>query len=280
MTQPPSSFEDFLDSLQQLTAPPAAADPAAREPYEAAALALQGLSQVTEETLSGLIKANPAWVPILASVAGLSQEQLKNVLTLRLNTAGWITLARTKPESLIGMLESQYGIVARVEAERVRAWSYGDILFERVESRSRAGRAIGRGRDLEDEVEKLVQSLKLPYETRTQFIGTGGRSAPCDLAIPVSGAGAKIVCAVKGFDSTGSKLTDAVREVESMASVRDPRQFVYAVVDGIGWLSRKADLRRIHKLWTDRSIAGLFSLAQLDSFRDDLKQAAAIHRLP
>lgn len=96
---------------------------------------------------------------------------------------------------------------------------------------------------------------------------------------PVDGPGALIVCAVKGFDSTGSKLTDAVREVESMASVREPRQFVYAIVDGIGWLSRQADLRRIYTLWTLRSIAGMFSLAQLPDFHRELRQAATIHQL-
>lgn len=117
------------------------------------------------------------------------------------------------------------------------------------------------------------------FPGRTQFTGTGGRTAPCDLAIPEDGAGALIVCAVKGFDSTGSKLTDAVREIESMASVRDPRQFVYAVVDGTGWLRRRADLRRIHTLWVKRSINGMFSLAQLDEFRTELIRAAVIHEL-
>lgn len=62
-------------------------------------------------------------------------------------------------------------------------------------------------------------------------------------------------------------------------AVRDPRQFVYAVVDGIGWLSRQADLRRIHTLWRDRDINGVFSLAQLQAFTAELEQAAAIHRL-
>ena len=64
-----------------------------------------------------------------------------------------------------------------------------------------------------------------------------------------------------------------------MAAVRDPRQFVYAVIDGIGWLSRQADLRRIHTLWTERDIDGVFSLAQLQAFTAELEQAAAIHKL-
>lgn len=279
MTQPAPDFQDFLDSLQHLTGAPEPVAPEAKQPYEAAAVALQSLESVDQEELAVLIQSNPSWVPILASIAGLSQEQLKNVLRHRVGVRGWITLARERPRSVIEMLDTHYGLVDRIEEERSRSWSYGDILFERVESRSRASRAIGRGRDLEDEVEKIVKSLGLPYALRTYFTGTGSRTAPCDLAIPVNGPGARIVCAVKGFDSTGSKLTDAVREVESMASVREPRQFVYAVVDGIGWLSRQADLHRIYTLWTQRSIDGMFSLGQLPDFHRELRQAATIHKL-
>lgn len=68
--------------------------------------------------------------------------------------------------------------------------------------------------------------------------GRGGQTAPCDLAIPTGGAGARIVVAAKGFDSTGSKLTDAVREVEEIAERR------------------------------------LYTLATLGRFRDDLGDAA------
>lgn len=152
-------------------------------------------------------------------------------------------------------------------------------MFERTTSRRRATQAVGRGRGLEDEVEAVAVSLGLSYKTRTKFVGRAGREAPCDLAIPDDGDKALIVCAVKGFDSTGSKLTDAFREIESMAEVREARQFVYAVVDGIGWLSRQADLRRIHALAANRSINGLYSRAQLAAFRADLVQAAQIHRL-
>src|SRR5262249_54209551 len=147
-------------------------------------------------------------------------------------------------------------------------------------SRRSARRAIARGRKLEDDVEAVVTALGLPYRLRTRFVGRGGRTAPCDLAIPTDGEEAVIVCAVKGFNSTGSKLTDAMREIEEMAEVRGPRQFVYAVVDGIGWLGRQSDLRKIHALAAHRSIDGLFSRAQLDAFRDELQVAAASHDLP
>jgi hypothetical protein len=109
---------------------------------------------------------------------------------------------------------------------------------------------------------------------RARFAGQRGHDAPCDFAIPAGGGEALIVGAVKGFDSTGSKLSDAVREIEQMAAVRLPRQFVFAFVDGIGWRGRRADLRRIHQLWVDRAIDGLYSLTWRDAFQADLAEAA------
>jgi hypothetical protein len=119
-----------------------------------------------------------------------------------------------------------------------------------------------------------VKELKLPYDLRTTFEGRGSRRSPCDLAIPAGGVSAKIVCAAKGFDSTGSKLTDAVREIEAMAEVRLPNQFVFAVVDGIGWKSRKNDLRKIFELLSANSIDGLYTVALLNQFAADLDAAA------
>jgi len=106
----------------------------------------------------------------------------------------------------------------------------------------------------------------------------GGYTAPCDLVVPNSDD-AQIVVAAKGFDSTGSKLTDAVREIEEMADVRLPRQFVIAVIGGIGWKSHQADLRRIHNLWVTKQIDGMYTLATLAQFRHDLEDAARLRRL-
>lgn len=121
-----------------------------------------------------------------------------------------------------------------MDRDRSRQWSFAEILTERQSSRLRASGSIGRGRSLEDRVEALVAALGLPFKMRTSFVGIGGATAPSDLAIPSGGPEAMIVCAIKGFDSTGSKLTDAAREVETLASTRLPRQFVFAVVDGMG----------------------------------------------
>ena len=59
-----------------------------------------------------------------------------------------------------------------------------------------------------------------------------------------------------------------------MANVRLPTQFVMAAVDGIGWKSRTADLRRIYELRAANRIDGLYSLNSLGDFRSDLEDAA------
>jgi len=49
-----------------------------------------------------------------------------------------------------------------------------------------------------------------------------------------------------------------------------------AVIDGIGWKSRQADLRKIHHLWETHQIDGMYTLATLDAFRADLEEAARL----
>jgi hypothetical protein len=106
-----------------------------------------------------------------------------------------------------------------------------DVLLGRVSGATCVVEAAGAsGRKIEDEIEAIARDLGLPCETRTRFTGRNHRTAVCDLVIP-SGSAAEIAVAAKGFDSTGSKLTDAVREIEEMADVRQARQFIMAVIE-------------------------------------------------
>jgi hypothetical protein len=239
-----------------------------------AATAIEQLERVDRQALAQLVEQHPRWVPALALAVGLSQESLRNILRQHFSTGGWVRLAESRPEALIAMLDDEYGLVADLEAQREASYSFGDVLVARAGTRQAAGAAIESGRSLEDVIERVAQELGLPYEVRTRFTGRNGQTAPCDLVIPGGGDRAEIVCAAKGFDSTGSKLSDAVREIVEMAEVRLPRQYVFAVVDGIGWLGRVADLRRIYDLWTSQRIDGLYTLAMLDKFVKDLEEAA------
>lgn len=275
----PVSFDAYLDSLGHLTGhvDPTASSPEADD-IKSAAQSLAALPVTDAAALTEWVQANPPRVPVLGLVVGLGQEKLKNALTDHFNTAGWVTLAKTRARELIEWLDTDYDLVRLLRTQQARTYEFGDVLVARAGSRVTATRAGQTGRKIEDQIEAIASDLGLPYQTRTRFTGRGGRTAPCDLVVP-SSAQAQIVVAAKGFDSTGSKLTDAVREIEEMAEIRRPRQFVMAIIDGIGWKSRQADLRRIHQLWVKDQIDGMYTLATLDQFRDDLDEAARLRGL-
>lgn len=269
------SFDDYVHSLSQLRTPidPTAETDGTRTIHQAA-LAIEGLPAVDDATVSDLIRAHPDWVPILGLVVGLTQESLKNVLKHNLGTSGWVTLARTSPGDLIAMLDREYNLLELIRVHRTKSYSFGDVLVARAGTRVTAVGAGKTGQRVENQIEAVAADLDLPYQTRTRFAGRSGMTAPCDLAIPAGGTEAKVVVAAKGFDSTGSQLTDAVREIEEMANVRLAAQYTMAVVDGIGWKNRISDLRRIYDLCSDGHIDGLYTLATLDRFRSDLSAAA------
>ena len=270
-----SSFDVYVASLapvspRQIVAEP---EPEALERCVRATAAVMSAMPLNRSKLVAIVEADPDVVPVLAAAAGLSQERLKTWLVNEFDTAGWKTLARARAAELVEALDERLDIVELLNAQAARSWTWADVLARVMSPRQRAGSSVQQGRDLEDKVEEKVRALGVPYEIRTRFVGKAGATAPADFAIPTA-ENALIAVAVKGFDSTGSKLTDATREIEQMVEVSLPRQFIFAVVDGLGWKRRQGDLRRIHGLWADQHVHGLFTQAQLDAFGDELKLAA------
>lgn len=273
---PIPSFDEYLGTLGRLTSHiDPTATTAEAEKIREAVNELEAIDVIDARSVAEWSAANPADVPVLGLIVGLSQERLKNVLRHEFGTSGWVSLARTRAVELVNWLDADFDLIRLLNVQRSKTYGFADVLIARAGSRVTATQAGKSGRKVEDEIEAIVVDLGLPYETRTRFTGRNGRTAPCDLVIPDSGD-AQIAVAAKGFDSTGSKLTDAVREIEEMADVRKPTQFIIAVIDGIGWKSRLADLRRIHGLWESSQIDGMYTLATLDQFRDDLEQAARL----
>lgn len=276
------TFEQYLASTAPVRASPSLDEVAEHIEIREVAAALVDLRTLDRESLASLVQENPAAVRTFGLAVGLSKEQLRTYLTRRLGTSGWVRIARERPADVVTAFDEDFDIVTLLDVQRGRQFEFADVLIARAGSRVSAGEAIAGGRFVEDAIEAVAVQLRLPHELRTRFVGRGNATAPCDLAVPAGGAAAQIVCAAKGFDSTGSKLSDAVREIEEMAEVRLPRQYVYAVVDGLGWHRRQADLRRIFALWEQQKIDGLFTVATLDDFQtalDDAASRAGIERM-
>lgn len=274
-------FSDYLDSLGQLAAriDPTASTPAVEEIREAV-LTLEALSRIDETSVLGWAQDHPMQVYVLGLVVGIGREKMKNQVAHWFGTGSWARATREHGAELIRRLDEDYDLLSLLDAQRGRLYTFADVLVARAGTRSTAASAGVSGRKIEDELERIAQDLHLPYQMRGRFEGRNGRTAPADLAIPAAGRDCVIAVAAKGFDSTGSKLTDAVREIEEMADARTGRQVVLAAVDGIGWKNRRADLTRIWRLWESGEIDGLYTLASLDRFRRDVDEFASGRRIP
>jgi len=274
-----AGLEDYLGRLRRLTehVDPMAASPDA-DAIREAGTSLDRLPEVSEELLVEWVAVHPESVNALGLAVGLSQEKLKNLLKVRFGSSSWARVAKGDPHGLVAWLVGEFDLLAALEQQRNRTYTFGDVLAARGTSRQTATSAGVAGRSIEDAVEQIVLELGLPYAMRGRFVGRNGETGPADLAVP-DFENAVVAVACKGFDSTGSKLTAAVTEVTEMANVRYAHQYVLAVVDGIGWLNRLGDFRRMYALAESRRIDGLYALADLDRFRDDLEQAARRHGL-
>ena len=276
---PDAGMRAYLERLRRLTthADPTAGSEAAVAIKDAGD-SLDALRRVDPGSLASWVAARPHDVYALGLVVGLSQEKLRNLLRVAFGTTSWVKAATADPAGVVAWLDAEFGLLAALDAQRNRVYTFGDVLAARGTSRQVAGAAGAAGKLIEDAVEQVVRDLGLPYAMRGRFVGRNGDTGPADLAVP-DFEHALVAVACKGFDSTGSKLTAAVSEVTEMANVSFAHQYVLAVVDGIGWLSRQGDFRRMHGLLDDHRIGGLYALADLERFRDDLRAAAVRHGL-
>lgn len=270
------SFEEYLAALSQVNK---AANPLtpSREgtQLKMAADELSALDDLAAESIAKWAQQSPERTNALGIAVGLSQEKLKNVLKAEFGTSSWRQVAQTQPTDLVNFLDREYSLLQLLADQVHTQYDFGDILVARASGRRGASAAGAAGRAVEDQVEDIVRGLGLSrVSTRTQFRGQGRQSATCDVLVEDGNESPFAAIACKGFDSTGSKLSDAVGEIATMARVRLPRTSVYAVVDGIGWNSRQSDLRRIHDMWVRDEIDGLYTLNTVDDLRAAIELAA------
>lgn len=232
-------FDDYVSSLGRLSSwsDPTELSAEGRDIHDSVA-SLDLLPVVDRDSLSAWVCDHPDRVYVLALAVGLSREKLKNQLRHWFNSGTWSKVAREASAELIARLDDEFHLIALLNRQQHRTYTFADVLVARAGTRSSAVRAGQSGRRVEDRIERIVRELVLPFELRTRFEGRSGRTAPADVAIPGGGRGCVIAVAAKAFDSTGSKLTDAVREIEEMADARTGNQIVLAIVDGIGWKGR------------------------------------------
>lgn len=230
----------------------------------------------TRETVATLLHDEPLALDVFRLLAGEGQEPMAHRICDALGgpRRGWTalrSLARKNPESLADALLA-IGINDIVREQVAREWTIEDVLLDRYKlGRGRAIAGQSRGRALENEVEQILASIGVPFDTRVTFAGPTGATAKCDFAIPNRDK-PLIVIEAKGYEATGSKLTDFLGDVLKIKQAKGYHTYVFVVTDGRGWFNRQSDLKRLVELHHDGTVEMIYTRARLQQLAADVSQ--------
>ncbi|WP_236979635.1 type II restriction endonuclease [Membranihabitans maritimus] len=155
-----------------------------------------------------------------------------------------------------------------------RPVTWKDVITERLKSgRGSAIKGQVRGRLLEDFTEDIVQSnFGDQYDARCNFTGKEDRApAKADFAIP-NKDNPTVVIEVKAYGATGSKQTDSIGDVNKIIQSKRHDTYFLFVTDGITWLDRISDLRKIVRAQNEGYIYRIYTKDMVEELSSDLQQ--------
>lgn len=231
---------------------------------------------ITAADLATLLSQHPMTLDVLRLLAGEGQEPMAHRICDALGgkRRGWTALrsfARKQPEEMAKALVA-IGMAELIREQVWREWTISDVLVDRYKlGRGRAIAGQSRGRGLENEVEAILRGIPVPFDTRVTFSGAGGVTAKCDFAIP-SREEPLVVIEAKGYEATGSKLTDFLGDVLKIKQAKGYHTYLFVVTDGRGWFNRQSDLKRLVDLHLDGTVEMIYTRARLAQLAEDVRQ--------
>lgn len=231
---------------------------------------------VAAADLAALLREQPLTLDVCRLLTGRGQEPMAHDIcgALGLTSGNWKTLrgrGRKDPEAMAAALV-RIGILELIREQIWREWTIEDVLVDRYKlGRGRAIAGQSRGRALEDEVEAALVAAGVPFEARVTFVAPNGTTAKCDFAVPTRDK-PKIVVEVKGYEATGSKLTDFLGDILKIKQAKSYHTYILVVTDGRGWHNRKSDLKHLVDLHHDGTIEMIYTRKRLEQFTVDVRK--------
>ncbi|HEY3836983.1 MAG TPA: DpnII family type II restriction endonuclease [Bryobacteraceae bacterium] len=231
---------------------------------------------LTAGDLEQEFRANPVFLDVCRLFIGRAQEPVAHEICAHLgrSSGNWGDLkkaARRDPAKMASVMVA-LEVPALIEEQLNCVWRSEDMLVERYQlTRGRAMSGQSRGRSLENEVDRVLAELGILCEKRKTFTGREGKQAKCDFAVP-SMMHPKIVIESKGFEATGSKLTDFLGDVLKIGEAKAYHMYFFVVTDGRGWHNRESDLKRLISFQHDGLIDMIYTRARLGELGRDVKQ--------
>ena len=168
---------------------------------------------------------------------------------------------------------SNLKVIEIINSSIKKEYTWNDIIIERLKlGRGSAIKGQFRGRLLEDFVENIINKIFREYDSRCNFSGKNNTSiAKADFAIP-SKENPSVVIEVKAYGATGSKQTDTLGDIEKIiTNKRHDTHFLF-VTDGITWLDRISDLRKIIQMQNEGNIYRIYTMGMSQELSQDLQQ--------
>lgn len=227
----------------------------------------------TADEMAAMLKDERAFLDVCRLFMGVSQEIAAHQISAHLpppapSWTGLRRLARRDPHTLAHALVS-LGLPAKIYADVHKPWTTEEVLTDRYKmSRGRATAGQARGRSLEVKVEEILRNV-VPFDSRVTFTGRRGITAKCDIAIPTRDH-PKIVIEAKGFEATGSKLTDFLGDIRKIIDAKESRTYFFVVTDGRGWMHRTSDLQHVINHQHLKDIDMIYTSARLAQLAQDV----------
>ncbi|HEX28688.1 TPA: hypothetical protein ENG04_01235 [Candidatus Poribacteria bacterium] len=235
-------------------------------------------SPLDQSTITTLLEEETYALDVFRLFLDLSQDAIANEINAR-GIRGDFASIRSKcsrhadeiAEALVTL-----GLIDTIEAHRARDWKLQDILLERYKHmRGHAIRGQRRGAAIENAVEDILKGLQheigISYDSKANFISRSGEEAKADFVIP-SRFEPQIIIEVKGYEATGSKLTDVLGDILKILKAKDPETYFFLVTDGIGWYRRLSDLRHIVAYHHSGEIEMIYTRKTLLNLKDRIRQ--------
>lgn len=267
---------EILAELEEL--PSSWMDETARELVESIDETLESLGEAkpTRYDLEKEFVRQPNFLDVCRLFLGHSQETVAHMICAQLSckSTGFVNLRRLaqKEPARMAAVMDELELPDLIHKFTTKTWTTKDILVERYRmSRGRAIAGQSRGRGLEDEVQKVLTEKGIPYQRGVTFTGQRGETAKCDFCIPTKDH-PKIVLEAKGFEATGSKLTDFLGDVLKIGQAKEYQMYFFVVTDGRGWHNRQSDLKKLVEFHEQGVLDMIYTRARLHELADHVKQ--------
>ena len=271
------TVEKLLEQLKRI--PAEWLDEDGQRVHEAIPMVLDRLDdlELSGDLIRTMLMEDPYSLDVFRLFIDMSQDVLANEMKAG-GVKGDFTSIRGKCKrnaDRIADVLIDLGLLDIIKARRAQVWTLQDVLWDRY-SHMR-GRAIAdqkRGAALEDSVENILKELQtelsLPYYRGGNFISASGKQAKADFTVP-SREKPKIIIEAKGYEATGSKLTDVLGDILKVLEAKDDDAHYFFVTDGIGWYRRLSDLKKIVEHHHRGDIEMIYTTATLKEMKEAIR---------